>query len=322
VNIVRKVAQEIKIDWAKSAWSVTPVTQDLQLQLLKIGQCEGNRSDEGFYTYKYRAIRHVSSLDFHFHSNEVLVDSELLMPALSSGTGLVVLLSGGLDSSVLAYALSYRGIPIKALTVIYGQRHSKEQEAAAAIAYKLGIEHKILEIPELRQLLGTQCALVNEELLIPEGHYEAESMQQTVVPNRNMILLSLATAWSVALHYGGIAYAAHAGDHAIYADCRPEFADAVASAIALCDDSPQQLLRPFVHLKKDQIVAIGARLRVPFELTWSCYKGGKQHCGRCGTCTERAEAFRLAGVTDPTGYELTETRSIKELTSNSSDIHP
>src|SRR5579872_2502535 len=124
------------------------------------------------------------------------MEPELVLPALPKGSGLVVLLSGGLGTLDLSYALKARGIPIKALTVIYGQRHSKEKEAAAAIARKLDIEHKILSLPELKQLLGSQCALVNDDLQIPEGHYEAESMQQTVVPNRNMILLSLATAWS------------------------------------------------------------------------------------------------------------------------------
>ena len=217
-------------------------------------------------------------------------------------------LSGGLDSSVLSYALKARGIPIKALTVLYGQRHSKEQGAASAIAGKLHIEHKILALPELKQLLGSQCALVNDDLQIPEGHYEDESMQQTVVPNRNMILLSLATAWSVAMECAGVAYAAHSGDHAIYPDCRPEFAEALAAAIALCDDHPQHLLRPFVGLTKAQIVSIGARLGVPFGLTWSCYKGADVHCGRCGTCTERIEAFQLAGVPDPTMYEDSKAR--------------
>jgi 7-cyano-7-deazaguanine synthase len=231
------------------------------------------------------------------------MDTELLIPELPAGKGLVVLLSGGLDSSVLAYALAARGIPIKALTVIYGQRHSKEQEAAAAIAGHLNIEHKVLGVRALRELLGNSCALVSEDLKIPEGHYEAESMQETVVPNRNMILLSLATAWSVALGFAGVAYAAHAGDHAIYADCRPEFADALAAAIALCDDSPQQLLRPFMRLKKDQIAALGAKLDVPLKLTWSCYNGRALHCGKCGTCTERIEAFARSGIVDPTRYE-------------------
>jgi 7-cyano-7-deazaguanine synthase len=128
-------------------------------------------------------------------------------------------------------------------------------------------------------------------------------MKTTVVPNRNMILLALATGHALSIGAQQVAYAAHSGDHAIYPDCRNEFADAMARAMALCDWSQVELYRPFVDWTKADIVRRGAELGVPFGQTWSCYKGGNKHCGRCGTCIERREAFDLAGVEDPTNYK-------------------
>lgn len=128
-------------------------------------------------------------------------------------------------------------------------------------------------------------------------------MKLTVVPNRNMILLALAGAWAVSTKSEAIAYAAHAGDHAIYPDCRPEFAEAMQGALLLCDWHPVRIARPFLAMSKADLVKLGAELGVPFALTWSCYKGGDKHCGKCGTCVERREAFELAGVPDPTKYQ-------------------
>ncbi len=128
-------------------------------------------------------------------------------------------------------------------------------------------------------------------------------MKATVVPNRNMILLALAAGWAISQKADAIAYAAHGGDHAIYPDCRPEFAEAMRHAIGLADWHRVELLRPFVTLTKADIVRRGAELGAPLGSTWSCYRGGARHCGRCGTCVERREAFALAGVPDPTDYE-------------------
>jgi len=122
------------------------------------------------------------------------------------------------------------------------------------------------------------------------------------VPNRNMILLAVATAHALSIQAGQIAYAAHSGDHAIYPDCRNAFADAMAAAIRLADWESVELIRPFVDWTKAGIVRRGAELGVPFAQTWSCYKGGEEHCGRCGTCIERREAFDLVGLADPTPY--------------------
>jgi 7-cyano-7-deazaguanine synthase len=231
------------------------------------------------------------------------LDMVLGTAGVNASEGYVVLLSGGLDSTVLTYALVRYGCTVKALTVLYGQRHRREQEAARAIAGALEIEHQVVDLASLRSILGSTCALVNDEITVPEGHYEDQSMQATVVPNRNMLLLSIATAWSVALGLQGVAYAAHSGDHAIYPDCRPAFAEAMDCAIGLCDYRRPRLLRPFVSLRKTDIVRLGHGLGVPFERTWSCYNGRTLHCAKCGTCVERMEAFRIAGISDPTAYE-------------------
>jgi 7-cyano-7-deazaguanine synthase len=218
--------------------------------------------------------------------------------------GYVISLSGGLDSSVMAYHLAAQGHNIKAITVNYGQRHAREIEAARWIARSLSIEHQVLYLADpLRGILGECSSLLLDGPAIPEGHYAHESMKSTIIPNRNMLLISLAVAYSISNGLGGVAYAAHSGDHAIYPDCRPEFARAMDAAVSLCDWSEQVLLRPFINLTKADIVVLGAELKVPFERTWSCYKGGSTHCGKCGTCVERREAFELAGVKDPTTYE-------------------
>jgi 7-cyano-7-deazaguanine synthase len=142
---------------------------------------------------------------------------------------------------------------------------------------------------------------------IPEGHYEAENMKQTVVPFRNAIMLSIAGGFAESVGAEGLVIAAHGGDHAIYPDCREEFMQAMGETLRLGTYARIRLLRPFIAMTKGDIVAEGKRLGVDFARTWSCYKGGDVHCGRCGTCVERREAFQLAGVPDPTEYAA-ETR--------------
>lgn len=201
-----------------------------------------------------------------------------------------LLLSGGLDSAVLAASLLYARHRVVPISASYGQPHEeRERRAALAVARALGLPSPVpLQLP---QLGGMET--------IPDGHYTDESMKATVVPNRNMVLLS--HAGSIALRTGcdAVAYAAHAGDHAIYVDCRPEFAKAMELAFAVIG---LQLHAPFLGWTKDRIVRHGATLDTPFGLTWSCYRGGVAHCGTCGTCFERREAFLLANVKDPTTY--------------------
>ncbi len=213
----------------------------------------------------------------------------------------VIVYSGGLDSTVLLYHLLDVGHEVAALSVNYGQRHVRELKAARDITARLGVRHETADLSALAGLLSGS-ALTDRSVEVPEGHYAEESMKATVVPNRNMLLLATAAAWAISLKAESVAYAAHSGDHAIYPDCRPEFTDALEQAIGLADWHRVSLLRPFVHLTKADIVKRGAALDVPFGETWSCYKGGEIHCGRCGTCVERREAFALAGVPDPTPY--------------------
>lgn len=213
----------------------------------------------------------------------------------------VLVYSGGMDSTVLLYHLLKEGATVAALSVDYGQRHKKELDLAREITQTLGVEHRVADLTTITGLLGGS-SLTDPELRVPHGHYEEENMKSTVVPNRNMILLSVATGWAVSLKADCVSYAAHAGDHAIYPDCREEFADALDKTMRLADWQEIYLNRPFVSWTKADIVRRGAQLDVPFEKTWSCYEGGDQHCGRCGTCIERREAFHLAGVADPTEY--------------------
>ena len=213
----------------------------------------------------------------------------------------LVIYSGGLDSTVLLYDLHQTGHALTALSVNYGQRHRCELTCAAAICAGLGITHQVADLSAIQALLAGS-SLTSPEISVAEGHYTEESMKTTVVPNRNMILLALATGHALSIGAQQVAYAAHSGDHAIYPDCRNEFADAMAQAMALCDWNQVELSRPFVDWTKADIVRRGAELGVPFGQTWSCYQGGDKHCGRCGTCIERREAFDLAGVADPTAY--------------------
>lgn len=214
----------------------------------------------------------------------------------------VLIYSGGLDSTVALYLLKSQGYDVKALSVDYGQRHKKEIEFAKYHCRKLSIEHQVADLTGITHLLAGSSQ-TSPDVAVPDGHYAEESMKLTIVPNRNMIMLSVAIGWAVSQKADSVAYAAHAGDHAIYPDCRPEFAEAMNEAAQLADWHQVSLLRPFVQWSKADIAAEGQRLGVEFELTWSCYKGGLSHCGTCGTCVERREAFTLAGITDPTLYQ-------------------
>ena len=213
----------------------------------------------------------------------------------------VLIYSGGLDSSVLLYHLLAEGHEVSTLSVNYGQRHARELSSAAEIAKRVGVRHEVADLRAVAHLLAGS-SLTSPDIAVPEGHYAEENMKATVVPNRNMILLALAAGWAISQKADAVAYAAHSGDHAIYPDCRSEFADAMRHAIGLADWHKVDLIRPFVEFTKADVVRRGAALGVPFAETWSCYKGKALHCGRCGTCVERREAFYLAGVADPTPY--------------------
>ena len=215
----------------------------------------------------------------------------------------VSLLSGGLDSSVLLWWLRDQGYHdrVLPLSVHYGQRHSRELQAAATVCQRGGFAHQVVDLSALRAVMkgSSQTDCID----VPEGHYAADTMRITVVPNRNQILLSVAAAYAISQGASTVAYAAHAGDRAQYPDCRPEFVEAMEHALRLCHYTPIVLTAPFVSMSKADIATLAAKLGVPINETWSCYKGGLKHCGKCGTCCERREAMYLAGVDDLTEYE-------------------
>lgn len=214
----------------------------------------------------------------------------------------VVITSGGIDSTVLLHDVVVKGIGAIAVGIDYGQRHGRELLYASRQAYLLGVSFRRIDVSSLGTYL--RSSQTTPEIAVPNGHYAEESMKQTVVPNRNAILLNIAIGIAISEGADSVAYAAHAGDHTIYPDCRPEFAEAMNRVAQICDWTPISLLAPFVQLTKADIVRRGAELGVDFSQTWSCYKAvSNWHCGVCGTCVERREAFGIAGVEDPTHYE-------------------
>jgi len=210
----------------------------------------------------------------------------------------LVILSGGLDSTVaLARAIDLHA-QVNALTFYYGSKHNgRENEAAMEICKHYRIPQHVMNLMFMKQF---NSALTTRGEEIPQGHYSAENMSRTVVPGRNAILLSVAAGWAVNIGAQEIWYGAHVGDHPIYPDCRYEFIHAMHKALLL--GYGVDLHAPFVEMTKTQIVREGRELHVPIHLTYSCYNGDEEHCGRCGTCVERAEAFALADVPDPTVY--------------------
>lgn len=228
-------------------------------------------------------------------------------------TPAVVLVSGGLDSVTLAEFLAALEVPqIHVVSIDYGQRHVKELASAVACASRLearrpGINYARISMQEAMRGFY-DCALFSSSMhAVPDGHYTDATMRSTVVPNRNAMMLTVAFAFAVRMGAGIVATAVHAGDHTIYPDCRPEFIDAFArmQTEALRGVADVTLFAPFARIDKAEIVRVGSEIGVPYGETWSCYKGGAFHCGTCGTCVERREAFILAGVADPTVYEST-----------------
>ncbi|CAM3100226.1 7-cyano-7-deazaguanine synthase QueC [Paracoccus nototheniae] len=210
--------------------------------------------------------------------------------------------SGGLDSVSLAHVLAEQGRLSRIVSFDYGQRHRKELDFAKACARRLGVPFHLVDLSGLGAALNGSA--LTDDLDVPDGHYAEDSMRVTVVPNRNAIMLTIAFGIAAAKGDGAVAAAVHGGDHFIYPDCRPAFtASFEAMQRAALDGYADVALHvPFVHATKADIVTAGAAAGTPFADTWSCYKGGAVHCGRCGTCVERREAFHLAGHADPTVY--------------------
>jgi len=216
----------------------------------------------------------------------------------------VVLLSGGMDSSAALYDARAAHDVAGALSFNYGSKHNhREIPFAQWHCEKLGVPHRVVALDFVPELFSS--ALLKSGGAIPDGHYAEATMKQTVVPFRNGVMLAIAAGFAESAGARGLVIAAHAGDHAIYPDCREAFMRAMGEAMRLGTYAEVGLLRPFIAMTKAQIAARGAQLGVDFAKTWSCYKGGDIHCGACGTCVERREAFLLAKIPDPTKYAST-----------------
>jgi 7-cyano-7-deazaguanine synthase len=213
----------------------------------------------------------------------------------------VVLCSGGMDSVTALYWARAHHAVAAVLSFDYGSKHNhREIPCAVEHAGKIGAPHRTIPLDFIGKYFSSD--LLQSGGAVPEGHYAAANMKQTVVPFRNGIMLAAAAGFAESTGAGGLVIAAHTGDHTIYPDCREDFMRAMGDAMRAGTYAGIQLLRPFIALTKGGIAAEGARLGVDFARTYSCYKGGAVHCGKCGTCVERREAFLEAGLTDPTEY--------------------
>jgi len=231
-----------------------------------------------------------------------------------SRSKVVVLVSGGMDSVAALYHAQTEHEVVGALSCDYRSKHNhREIPLAAYHCERLGVPHRVISLSFINELFASD--LLQSGGAIPDGHYEELTMKQTVVPFRNGILLSIAGGYAESVGAQGLIIAAHAGDHAIYPDCRETFMQAMGEAIRLGTYAEIQLLRPFIAFTKAQIAARGHELGVDFAKTWSCYKGQEIHCGTCGTCVERREAFAVAGIPDPTVYASVAPLPAKPVTS-------
>ncbi len=212
----------------------------------------------------------------------------------------LMVVSGGMDSTTMLYEYSDR-IAL-AVTFNYGSNHNaREIECARYNCAKLGIELVIVDMPFVGQLF--ESSLLSGADAIPEGNYDDKNMRSTVVPFRNGIMLAVAAGMAESRGLKRLMMANHGGDHAIYPDCRPGFVDAMSRAISEGTYAHVTIDAPYTNITKTDIARRGAALGIDYSHTYSCYKGGEKHCGRCGTCTERRQAFADAGIPDPTEYE-------------------
>ena len=211
-----------------------------------------------------------------------------------------IIVSGGMDSITLLH--EYKDSIALAITFDYGSNHAmREIECANWHCVQLGIEHVVIPLDFIHRYF--KSSLLEGADAIPEGHYAAENMKSTVVPFRNGIMLAIACGLAESRGLRWVMIANHGGDHAIYPDCRMGFISAISEAMKEGTYLGVRVLAPYTHITKADIAERGAALGVDYSRTWSCYKGGKKHCGKCGTCVERKEAFELAGLEDPTDYE-------------------
>ncbi|HPV59493.1 MAG TPA: 7-cyano-7-deazaguanine synthase QueC [Rectinema sp.] len=212
----------------------------------------------------------------------------------------LIILSGGMDSVTLLY--DQKDYIALAVTFYYGSNHNKrEAELAAYHCNRLGIERLIIPLDFMGKYF--RSSLLEGADAVPEGHYQDKNMKSTVVPFRNGIMLSVACGLAESRGLTKVLIANHAGDHTIYPDCRATFIDAMNQAMAYGTYEHINIFAPYTSYSKTDIAKVGKVLGIDYSKTYSCYKGGEKHCGKCGTCVERKEALRDAGIDDPTEYE-------------------
>ena len=212
----------------------------------------------------------------------------------------IIVLSGGMDSVTMLYEFASE---IKvAVSFDSGSKHNaKEIPFAALHCQRLGIQHIVIPLDFMTRYFKSSLLMGGED--IPEGNYDDENMKSTVVPFRNGIMLSVAAGLAESHGLKRLFIANHIGDHAIYPDCRAGFIKAMSEAVSEGTYEHIRIEAPYTGINKTDIAKRGAKLGINYAETWSCYKGGEKHCGKCGTCMERKEAFREAGLIDPTIYE-------------------
>lgn len=214
----------------------------------------------------------------------------------------IIVVSGGMDSITMLY--EYHDRIAQAVSFHYGSNHNDKELAFAKLhCERLGIPHLIIPLDFIGKYF--ESSLLQGAEAIPEGNYDDENMKSTVVPFRNGIMLAVAAGLAETHHLKYVMLANHGGDHAIYPDCRPEFVNSMSDAIAAGTYDGIRIFAPYTNITKADIARHGKQLGIDYAETWSCYKGGEHHCGKCGTCTERIEALRLAGIEDNTVYDNT-----------------
>ena len=213
----------------------------------------------------------------------------------------VMALSGGLDSCVLLARFLAEGYDVTAVSFMYNSKHNAhEQEAARAIAEHYGITLRVVDVSPIFDTMS--CSLLNNGTDLPEGHYAEDNMKSTVVPGRNLVFASILASIAESTQSAYIALGVHAGDHFIYPDCRPRFVDALDRVVNASTDFAVDAIAPFVDISKAAIVKMGLELNAPLYLTRTCYSTGDKACGKCGSCNERLEAFKVNNAADPAEY--------------------
>lgn len=212
----------------------------------------------------------------------------------------VIIVSGGMDSITMLY--EFKDQIALGVSFNYGSNHNNREIPFAEMHCKrLGIPHITIDLGFMPQYF--KSSLLEGADAIPEGNYDEENMKSTVVPFRNGIMLSIAIGIAESNHLKHVLMANHGGDHTIYPDCRPAFVDAMSAAALAGTFENVTIEAPYTNITKADIARHGKQLGIDYSETWSCYKGGEVHCGQCGTCRERQEALREAGIADTTEYE-------------------